>query len=182
MKRATLLLLVMATTTIVLSANASAGAGKLRVFEGTLGDSGQPITLTLILREDRPPALSEVDFGADMTCEDGTTQMWLVGMGWGGRLPSLPSHMLDLDAFDLSEVLHVHGKVQAVQGEGTFEFAIPALTVDEHAQICTTGELPWAVVRTSPPFEGQSPPPPAPLQVLRFVTPDGVRVTMTRVR
>jgi hypothetical protein len=181
MKRTLVLVFAMAMSAMVVPANASAGAGKVRVYEGTLGAGGQPIVLTLILREGRPPAISEVEFGADMTCDDGTSQQWDIGMGWGGGEPSLPSHALDLDLLDVSSVLHLHGKVQAVHGEGTFEYAIPALTADEQAQICTTGQLPWTVERTSPPVEGQSPPPPTPLQIVRFVTGDGTHVTMTRL-
>jgi hypothetical protein len=186
MKRTIVLVSILAIATTAFSANASAGAVKLRVYRGTIGDDDLRIALTLELKDGRPPALTEADFGAEMTCGDGTTQSWVVGMGWGGRppgQPSLPSHTLDLDMVDSTQALHLHGMVQAVHGEGTISFAIPALTVDEQLQLCTTGELPWTVERTSPPVDGQSPPPPAaPLQVLRFVTPGGVRITMTRVR
>jgi hypothetical protein len=191
MKRTIVVLMVMAAAAVVLSANASADAGKRRIYEGTIGDGGQPIKLTLVLREGKAPALAEVEFGADMVCDDGTSQLWEVGLGWGGQLPSLPSHTLDLDAVDVSSAMHLHGKVQAVHGEGTFEYTIPGLTADEQAQRCTTGELAWTATRTAPPVEGPLPSPlptpspspsPSPLQIVRFVTSGGVRVTMTRVR
>lgn len=178
MKRTMMVVAVMAATAIVFSVNASAGDQRRRVYEGTLGADGPAVGMTLILRDDRAPALLELEFGADMTCDDGTSQQWSVGMFWGGALPPLPSHMLDLDSVDIGSALHLHGKVQAVYGEGTFSFAIAALTVDETPQLCSTGELPWTVTRTVPPVEGSSAPP-APLQVVRFVT-DGAQVTMTR--
>jgi hypothetical protein len=191
MKRTIIVLVVMATAAIVVSANASAGAGRRRVYEGAMGDGDQSISLTIVLRPDRAPALEEVDFDATMTCDDGTSQRWGVGMGWAGKLPTLPSHTLDLDLVDLSSGLHLHGKVQAVRGAGTFEYTIAGLTADEQPQLCTTGEIPWTVTRTAPPVEGQSPPTPTPtpspwpspsaLQVVRFVTTSGVRVTMTRI-
>ncbi|MGZ5307193.1 MAG: hypothetical protein ACXWEG_10710 [Actinomycetota bacterium] len=192
MRRAIVVLVVIATAAIVVSANASAGAGRQRVYEGTMGNGDQSIKLVLVLRADKAPALEELDFDADMTCDDGTSQRWAVGMGWAGRLPTLPSHTLDLDLVDPSSGLHIHGKVQAVHGEGTFEYKIPGLTADEQPQLCTTGELPWTASRTMPPVEGPPPPPPSvptatpspspsALQVVWFVTAGGVRVTMTRM-
>jgi hypothetical protein len=98
-----------------------------------------------------------------MPCDDGTVQSWYVAFGWG-RLPSLPSHALDLDLVDISQAIHVHGKVQAVHGAGTLEFTIAALTVDEQPQLCTSGEVTWTVDRTVPPVA--APLPAEPLQVV----------------
>lgn len=180
MKRATLLVLMcLVFSVIVVSVNASAGAGKGRLYEGTLSN-GSPFALKLVVREDRPPGIEELDFGADLTCDDGTVQSWFVGWGWLGGHPRMPSHALDLDLADPSSALHVHGKVQAVHGSGTLEFTIAALTMDEQAQLCTTGELTWTVERTEPPVA--TPPPNEPLQVVRYVTNDGIQVTMTRLR
>ena len=180
MKRATLLVLMCLVFSVtVVSVSASAGEGKRRVYEGTLS-SGLPIEMKLVVREDRPPGIAELQFGADMTCEDGTTQSWFVGWGWFGGRPPMPSHALDLDLLDPSSALHVHGIVQAVHGSGTLQFTIAALTADEQAQICTTGELTWTVDRTVPPVA--SPPPTEPLQVVRYTTSDGMRVTLTRLQ
>lgn len=178
MKR-TMLLVLMCLVFSVTSVSASAGDGKRRVYEGTLSN-GYPMAIELILHDDKPPALSEFEFGVDMTCDDGTVQSWYVGFGWGGRLPPLPSHALDLDLVDISQAIHVHGKVQAVHGAGTLEFTIAGLTVDEQPQLCTSGEVTWTVDRTVPPVA--TPPPAEPLQVVRFVTGDGIHVTMTRLR
>jgi hypothetical protein len=179
MKRGALLVLMCLVFSVtVVSVEASAGAGKRRVYEGTLSN-GYPMEIKLVLREDRPPALREVEFGADITCDDGTLQTWFIGFGWGGGLPAMPAHALDLDLVDSSQAIHLHGKVQAVHGAGTMQFTIATLTMDEQAQLCTTGELTWTVDRTVPPVES---PPPVPLEVVRYVTGDGVRVTLTRLR
>ena len=68
MKRAMLLVLMcMVFSVTVVSVSASAGEGKRRVYEGTLS-SGLPIGMKLLVREDRPPGIAELEFGADMTC------------------------------------------------------------------------------------------------------------------
>ena len=180
MKRATaLVLMCLVFSVTVVSVDASAGAGKRRVYEGTLSN-GYPMGIKLVLREDRSPALREVGFGADITCEDGTLQTWFIGFGWAGGLPALPSHALDLDLVDSSQAIHLQGKVQAIHGAGTLQLTIAALTADEQSQLCTSGEVTWTVERTVPPVA--SPPPTEPLQVVRYVTGDGIRVTMTRLR
>ena len=180
MKRAAVLVLTCLVFSVtVVCVDASAGAGKRRVYEGMLSN-GYPMGIKLVLHEGRPPALSEVEFGADLTCEDGTLQTWFVGFGWGGSLPALPSHALDLDLVDTSQAIHLQGKVQAIHGTGTLRFTIAALTMDEQAQVCTTGELTWTVDRTVPPVA--TPPQTEPLQVVRYVTGDGIRVTLTRLR
>lgn len=178
MKRATLLILMCLVFSVV-SVSASAGEGKRRVYEGTLS-SGLPMSVTLVIRDGKPPVLREFDFGADMACDDGSVQSWFVSYGWGGGSPSLPAHQLDVDLGDTSTAVHLHGKVQAVHGSGTFEFTIAALTTDEQAQLCTTGELTWTVDRTEPP--ATLPPPTEPLRVVRYVTGDGIRVTLARLR
>jgi hypothetical protein len=178
MKRVIVLTMTAVMMATTFGVDAHAGAGKPRVYEGTLGDDGS-MGFRLVKRVDRPLGLREFAFSADMTCDDGTTQGWFVGFAWGGRFPSLPSHAIDLDMVDPFAALHLHGVIQAIHGAGTLEWTIPALTVDEEAQLCTSGELPWTVDRTVPPVENPIPPPA--LQVLNFVATDGARVTMTRV-
>lgn len=101
-----------------------------------------------------------------------------MAFGWIGLLPPLPSHAIDLDMVDISSALHLHGVIQAIHGEGTLVFTVPALTADEQAQLCTSGEQPWTVDRTVPPVQSLALPPG--IQVLRFAI-NGARVTMTRV-
>jgi hypothetical protein len=40
---------------------------------------------------------------------------------------------------------HFDGLLGPLRGEGTVSIAVPALTVDEQAQLCTTGDLTWEV-------------------------------------
>jgi hypothetical protein len=177
MRRVAIVVGMMLVAGSVFAGSASAGLGKPRVYEGPLGD-GETIEFDLVKRPDRPLAMREVEFSAELLCEDGTSQAWGVGLGWGGGLPRLPSHALDLDLVDPFSAIHIHGKVQAVHGEGTLSYAVAALTADETAQLCSSGELPWTVTRTHPPVEGQSPPP-SPIEVRHLVMPDGTRITLT---
>ena len=161
--------------------DATAGAGKPRVYEGPLGD-GATIFFQLVKRPDRPLAMRAVEFGIiEMTCDlDGSVQGWGVGIGWGGLLPQLPSHTIDMDMVEGDMALHLHGKIGAVQGAGTFSFAVPQFTQDQEAQTCGTGDLTWTVARTKPPVE-QAPPPGTPIEVRHVVMPGGARVTLTRM-
>ena len=94
MKRATLLILMCLVFSVtVVSVDASAGEGKRRVYEGTLSN-GSPIDLKLVVREDRPPGIAELDFGAEMTCDDGTVQSWFIGWAWLGGRPPMPRSTL----------------------------------------------------------------------------------------
>jgi hypothetical protein len=181
-------LMALATVTVlavcIIGGGAAAGSGRPRTYEGPLGEGRAKIQFDLLKREGRPLAIRSFGFGiVSLTCDgDGSVQEWGVEFGWFGRLPELPSHMVDLDVVDPDSAIHLHGKVQAVQGEGTLVLTIPALTADEQAQVCTTGELSWTVVRTVPPvLEPPPTPAPTPIQVLHFVAADGAHVTLTRV-
>lgn len=179
MKRTIVLVATAVMMASVFGVEARARAGRPRVYEGTAGDAGGVMGFNLVKRVDRPLALRELAFGVEITCEDGTAQSWFVAFGWIGLLPPLPSHAIDLDMVDISSALHLHGVIQAIHGVGTLVLSVPALTVDEQAQLCTSGEQAWTVDRTVPPV--QSPAPPAGIQVLRYVAINGARVTMTRV-
>lgn len=165
---------------VMIGGGAAARSGKLRIYEGPLGEAGAKIQFELIKRDGRPLAMRSVSFEATLTCDvDGSVQEWGVGYGWGGQLPELPSHAVDLDDVGGNQALHLHGTIQAVHGSGTFSLAVVQFTQDEHVQICSTGELAWTVDRTVPPVE--SPTPPTAIQVLHIVTASGARVTMTRL-
>lgn len=180
MKRTIALVAMTALLAPMLGASARAGALRPRVYEGMVGDAATTIELRLLKRDDRPLALASVVFGAHVTCDDGAVQDWLVGFGWFGGGPTLPSHTIDLDMVDTSMAIHLHGVIKAVRGEGTIEYTVPGLTVDEQAQLCTTGEHPWSVERTVPVVE--NPPPPVGIQTFHLVAASGTRVTMTRIR
>jgi hypothetical protein len=179
MRRLMGLVTVTVLAVCVIGGGAIAGPGKLRIYRGTLGDTGRKIFFHIVKRVDRPVALREIEFGVEMTCDvDGSIQQWGVGFGWGGRIPSMPSHTLGLDMVDFHAALHVHGKIQAVHGEGTLSFAIPEFTADATVQTCASGDLTWTVDRTVPSVEQPNNVPP--IEVRHFVL-DGAHVTLTRM-
>lgn len=55
---------------------------------------------------------------------------------------------LALDSVDLRFALHLHGTFRPKSADGTLRRLMGALTADEQAQICTTGDLTWTADRT----------------------------------
>jgi hypothetical protein len=124
-----------------------AHADTVRVYRGELSD-GRSFRLDF----HRGPAgnlrLSRLDFNAALTCDDASTMTFGVGYGFGGRGPIVVEGAFSFDDFDFQNALHVHGTIGPRQGSGDFRFTIAALTQDEQAQLCTTGNLTWSVSRT----------------------------------
>ena len=89
----------------------------------------------------RRPHSRRVEFGADMACDDGTTQLWFVGLGVG-RAASAAPRTLDAD------ILDVHRSCISTEGasrprRGHVRIRRSRVTADEQAKLCTTGELRW---------------------------------------
>ena len=85
------------------------------------------------------------------TCEDGTIQSFGFGYGFGGPYVRIAEG----GTFSFEDVgpygaFRLGGRLGSMSGEGTLSYAFPALTEDEQAQGCTTGDLTWTVeyVRT----------------------------------
>ena len=91
--------------------------------------------------------LGQITFSSvTINCEDGTQLQGSMGISW-----ALP---MSAGRFDFDDVFswgarHLHGRLGVYGGSGTFSFTWPALTADEQAQLCTTGELTWQVERTA---------------------------------
>ena len=88
----------------------------------------------------------DLGFVVTFTCEDATTQDW--GLGWGFAAPGLPltdGALLDFDDVRSDLAIHLHGRIGQHRGSGTLKATIPALTVDEQPQLCTSGDLTWQV-------------------------------------
>jgi len=85
------------------------------------------------------------------TCEDQTTQGWGIGWGLWNSLPII-DRIFSFDEAFTDQATHIGGEIGKVQGTGTMTITIAALTVDEQAQLCTTGDLTWEVefLRTIP--------------------------------
>jgi hypothetical protein len=122
-----------------------AQADGFKVYRGHLND-GHDIGAVL----ERGPAgnvrLRTIFFEITLTCEDAPSQEWGLGFGFF-RGPVLVDRMLALDFVDPDLAVHVHGYFGSRHASGDLAVTIPALTEDEQAQLCTTGDLTWTMRR-----------------------------------
>ena len=126
-----------------LAAPASAGI-RFKHYRGHLDDGG-----AMAARLNVGPnatRLSRLYFEVTLTCEDATTQEWGMFFLWN-RGPALTDRDLSLDMVDPDSALHLHGTFGARRATGEFRYSVPALTDDEQAQLCTTGDRTWTMRR-----------------------------------
>jgi hypothetical protein len=140
-------------------ATTPAYAATIRVYRGELSD-GRSIRLEFQRGGGGRLRLNELDFNARLTCDDGSIMTSGIGYGFGGGGPIVTDGVFSFDDFDFMEALHFHGTIGPRRGSGDFRFTIAALTEDEQAQLCTTGDLTWSALRinaTSPAAAGPIP-------------------------
>jgi hypothetical protein len=125
---------------------ASAGGNGYKPYRGRTSQSEE--FRVLLHKHKTVIRLNELLFIATLTCEDQTTQDWGIGIEWFPRGPVLPDRVLTVDEVDPSEALHISGHFGPFTGRGHMTFSIPAFTADEQLQLCTTGDLTWAVHRS----------------------------------
>ena len=133
-----------ALTALSLMAGPAQAATSKR-YRGHLSD-GSGIQAVLRRGASGTLRLQSLSFEAHLTCEDATTTDWIVGIGFG-RGPAVVDHAVELDLVDPDMALHVHGTFGPHRASGDFRFSVPVLTEDEHAQLCTTGDLTWTMRR-----------------------------------
>jgi hypothetical protein len=132
---------------VVLTAGTAAAAGDgYKPYRGKTSQS-EPFRV-LLHKHGTVVRLDELFFGAMLTCEDQTTQDWGVGILWFPHGPALPDRELTVDEVDTSEAVHISGHVGPLTGRGHMTFSVPAFTADEQLQLCTTGDVTWAVHRS----------------------------------
>ena len=107
------------------------------------------IHLRVLKKDDGRRFLNDVEIDLTLTCEDATTEVWSVGVGWGRGGEPIQNDGQFTVRFDFGqEFFDLEGDIDFGRATGTFEFVVARLT-DDHmdAQICTTGELTWAAER-----------------------------------
>jgi hypothetical protein len=91
--------------------------------------------------------LRDVGIEWSLGCEDGRPG----GLLTTGETLSpgymLPPARLDFDEVLMWQAMHFHGRLGAHIGSGTSSGTLPALTADEQAQLCTSGDAAWRVWR-----------------------------------
>jgi hypothetical protein len=129
----------------------ASAASRIRVYRGET--SQEHVIKFQVARTDAGRRyLRQMDArNLSLTCEDGTTQSFGFGYGFGGPYVRIAEG----GTFSFEDVgsygaFRLEGRLGSLNGEGTFSYTSPALTEDEQAQVCTTGDLTWTVeyVRT----------------------------------
>lgn len=83
-------------------------------------------------------------FKARATCGDGTA--WGFATGSNHPVP-LDGRNLALEQADATGALDLHGAFRPKTADGTLRWTMAALTADEQAQLCTTGDHTWIADR-----------------------------------
>ncbi|HJU58011.1 MAG TPA: hypothetical protein VJ774_04680 [Actinomycetota bacterium] len=134
---------ILASVLVLTTAIPTSAATRIRVYRGET--SQEHVIKFQVARTDAGRRyLREVDARLTITCEDGTTQSFGAGWGFGGPYVRIAEG----GAFSFEDVgsygaFRLGGRLGSQRGEGTFSYTFPALTEDEQAQLCTTGDLTW---------------------------------------
>jgi len=130
--------------TLILTASVPAqAASKVRLYRGETSQ-GERIAFR-VAKTDAGRLVQEININVTFACEDGTTQDWGIGWSFGGRTVPITDGAVSYDDAHQFMASHFDGLLGPLRGEGTVSIAVPALTVDEQAQLCTTGDLTWEV-------------------------------------
>jgi hypothetical protein len=130
--------------TLSVSSASSAGAAEARRYHGKTSQ-GMPAGFRLV-QGSRGLGLRSFGFDFALRCEDGSRLSYIVGWSFGRAYP-LDGRSLSFDDASYDSAIHVTGRFGPGLASGTVRFTVAALTEDEEAQICTTGDLTWAARR-----------------------------------
>jgi hypothetical protein len=126
------------------SSPSSAGVAEARRYHGK---TSQGLRANFRLVEgSRGLGLRRFAFDFGLRCEDRSRLGY--GISWSfGRADPLDGRSLSFDDVSYDSAIHVTGRFGPGLASGTVRFTVAALTEDEEAQICTTGDLTWAARR-----------------------------------
>jgi hypothetical protein len=145
--KAPLALLAVLTSIVVLGAStATAESTVARTFEGT---TSQDLPLSFTAEGSQGEfAITTMSFNTLMTCEDG--QQISAGHGFFGFDIPIENGRFQFDFVIVFFALHWKGQINqtGTAARGTLTDLYPALTVDEQAQLCPTGDLTWTAMST----------------------------------
>jgi hypothetical protein len=150
-RHAALVIAILVNVFVVASALSADAATRLRLYRGV---TSQDHRITFVVaKSDAGRFVREMGAETTFTCEDQTTQDVGWGFGFGRRQVPITDRAFSFDEVSQIDALHLAGELGSLHGQGTLTLAFPALTPDEQAQVCTTGDLTWEVdyVRTITP-------------------------------
>src|SRR5262245_21487651 len=123
---------------LILAAVPAQAAPRLRFYKGQT--SQQHNVKFWIARNDAGRFLHSMVVVLTLTCDDQTTQEFGIGFGLAETVPITDGEFA-FDSVDQTIAFHVAGRLGPLGGDGTLSVAMAALDANEHAQLCTTGDL-----------------------------------------
>jgi|SRR6186997_2088914 len=132
---------ILVSILVVATAPPAHAASRFRVYRGPTSQD-QSISFR-VERNDNGRFIKELRLHFTLTCEDATTQDWGYGFGFGRHGIPITDGSFGFDDVTPFDAIHLDGQLGWLHGEGTLSVAIPSLTTDEQAQLCTTGDLTW---------------------------------------
>lgn len=144
-KRSALGIAVLACLLVLGLAVPAHAAPRLRLYRGETSQ-GDGIRF-VIAKSDAGRFVRELSVRhITLTCEDQTTVELGFGYGFGGRMVPITDRAFSFDDVFWDTAFHVAGELGPFRGQGTLSLALAQITPDEQAaQLCTTGDLTWAV-------------------------------------
>jgi hypothetical protein len=138
---------------------ASAGSvppGGKRHYKGTTSQGGRSVSFTTE-RKGGTWAVSDLNFGLRMRCDDGTHFDLETGYGFGSPIVLDSKDRFAFDDNEFGQAIHVHGRLGPKKGSGTVELKIATLTQDEQPELCTSKIRDWSVTRVVTPTPSPTP-------------------------
>jgi hypothetical protein len=117
----------------------------VREYEGTT--SAGDVIRMIAIAEGGEVRFQGVGLEGSAPCEDGTAPPFSHGIDAGTDGIPLEDGALDVHDVAFSQAFFLSGTLGARAGSGTITHLFAALDAEEEAQLCTTGELTWTVVR-----------------------------------
>jgi hypothetical protein len=125
----------------------AAQAGQFIGYKGRT-DQGEK-TWAVVRRTDADRLfLAAVQNGYQLTCDDATTQDWVVGIFWGGRGIRLDGKRRAHINGNWGDVaIHYNGRMAWRGGAGFTKWTTASLDASEQAMTCTSGRQGWTLSR-----------------------------------
>jgi hypothetical protein len=142
MRRSAAAICIIVALLMLAVAPPATAATRIRVYKGETSQ-GHGISFRVV-RTDNGRFIREMDYGVTFTCEDQTTQEWGIGWALTNSLPII-DRVFAFDEVFTDQATHIAGELGKLRGSGTMTITMAALTEDEQAQLCTSGDLTWDV-------------------------------------
>ncbi len=137
---------IVASLTLTLAPAPAAHAGR---YIGYKGRTDQGRRAQAVVRRTDRDRLFFVAFenGYELTCEDGTTQTWIVGATFFPGFRLRDHRRVHINEIWGNVAIHYNGRIGWLAGTGTTKWSVAALDPDEQAMLCTSDRQGWTLQR-----------------------------------